>query len=297
MRRKIHITESQFSRNFDLLTENSKDRKINNFLKGFLRTDDFYECREFLLRKVYPRFPITRQLGPDRVIDIISFYYQEGTGEVDKKNVKYAWIPNNVYRTKLDATPIEQLLGEYKREYGEELEKRYKYNEPVSADDVPKSVKTKNGYTVTRIDSYEELENFVPDDTWCIDHYDDMYDSFVEDDSNTLYIAMKDGCEFMKMPELDEKFLAILDGDSYYTEDLDACGKFGSGVFPYDDYGLSMLCIIVHGDGWASIWSRYNIQDSNIDGGDSYLTMDEASQILGDPINKVCPYVMWNNEI
>lgn len=289
MRRTILITERQLRNNFNLLVENSRDRKLNNFLKSFLHTDDFNSIRAFLLRRVYPRFPVTRNLSPERVIDIIQFYYNEGTGDVNKENVKYAWIPNNTWRHKLDKTPIEQLLDEYKNEHGENLDRMYKYREPVSKENSQKTVRTRNGYTVTRIDSYEELENFVPDDTWCIDHYDDMYSSFVGDDNNTLYVAIKDGADNMHY-ELNDTFEGILTGN-YYDEDLEECGNLGSGIFPYDEYGLSMLCIIVYADGGTNIWSRYNIQDGCIDGMDNYLTRDEASSVLGDNIGKVCPYV------
>ena len=297
-KKRVHISEEQYRRMFllkegterSMISENSSDRKLNRFIGKFLGTDDFGAIRDFLLRKVYGRFPSYRKETADNVISLIDTCYERGSGDFKKGLLKY--------QSRI-ASDREDFLSDARR-YGFEqayndFDGQSNTSETVDFENSQKEIRTPNGYTVTRVDDQEELEERSLG-RWCVADDKSMFYEFIGSDGATVYLATADDAEdvyyymITVTDEYGEEYLA----DDYYEggENLDISEiDTWSGQYPYDGYGLSQLIVIVYPGGELSIWSRWNLQGGN-DGGHTYLTPQELSRLIGMDCRKAFPYVM-----
>ena len=274
-----------------ILLENSRDRKINRFLKGFIGTDDLGTVRDFLARKLYLLLPNLRLYDGDVVCKCIQLIYNpDGTLRqgVTRYEVRLLYDILNRYRSErgiakdmiLPANDLSSLISNEKSKIGNSVKK---------ADSVKKRT-TPNGYVITRIDSYDELKGSTNEE-WCIGYDRDMYDWIVGESNAVVYIAANP--EFGGMWRPLEAYGA--DGEEHdpdeFEDDHSLCGSFGSGIFPYDKYGLSAICVLVYDDGSSSTYSRWNIPDSELEGDEDFLTRNELSRLIGMPFNEAFPYV------
>ena len=297
-KKRVHISEEQCRRIFllkegterSVISENSSDRKLNRFIGKFLGTDDFGTIRDFLLRKVYGRFPSYRKETADNVISLIDTCYERGSGDFKKELLKY--------QSRI-ASDREGFLSDARRDGFEQAYKNYfghlETSETIDFGNSQKETKTPNGYTVTRVDDQEELEERSLG-SWCVVNDYGMFYEFIGSDEATVYLATADGAE-----NVDPDTITVTDedgekipADSYYNggEDLDITevGTW-SGEYPYDEYGLSQLIVIVYPGGELSVYSRWNLDGGN-DGGHTYLTPQELSRLIGMDCRKAFPYVM-----
>lgn len=127
----------------------------------------------------------------------------------------------------------------------------------------------KEEYTIVKINSFEEAQPFYkytnPKSRWCLTHLPEQFKNYTANGKNTLYFAYKKGFENIKSVK-------------------------GEG-FPLDEYGLSLLSIIVspdygNGSSLAYCTSRWNHEDS---AGDSVMNAQELSNVLGGSVFKLCP--------
>ena len=124
-------------------------------------------------------------------------------------------------------------------------------------------------YTIVRINSFEETKPFYqytnPKSRWCLTHMKDMFDQYTNNGNNTLYFAYKNGFENIEPIE-------------------------GEGC-PLDEYGLSLLCIIMspdYGDGSSLAYCTCRWNHGN-GGSDSVMDAQELSNVLGSSVFKLCP--------
>lgn len=273
-----------------MISENSSDRKLNRFIGKFLGTDDFSTIRDFLLRKVYGRFPSYRKETADNVISLIETCYERGSGDFKKELLKFQ---SRIASDKEDFLADARRHG-FEQAYND-FEGQSNTSETVDFENSQKEIRTQNGYTVTRVDDQEELEERSLG-SWCVANDEGMFYEFIESDGATVYLATADGAE-----DVDYDMITVTDeygeevlADDYYEsgEDLDISKvDTWSGQYPYDEYGLSQLIVIVYPGGELSIWSRWNLQGGN-DGGHTYLTPQELSRLIGMDCRKAFPYVM-----
>lgn len=92
-------------------------------------------------------------------------------------------------------------------------------------------------YDVRRIETFEEAKSYKDytwsGSPWCITYMEKMWKKYTTDGENAVYFALRK--DFKSVPE-----------------------KVGENA-PLDDYGLSMLCVIVRSDGsLAYCTSRWN---------------------------------------
>ena len=129
-----------------------------------------------------------------------------------------------------------------------------------------------SNYKIVPINSFEEAQQYYkytnPNSRWCLTYMYNMYDSYTRDGINQIYFCLRDGFESIKP----------IVGESA----------------PLDDYGLSMLSIIVNEKGeLAYCTTRWNHDNG---GSDQSMTAKEVSQVVGVNFYQVFkPNNKWND--
>ena len=115
-----------------------------------------------------------------------------------------------------------------------------------------------NGYNIVPINSFEDAaqysEYFEESNQWCITDDLQYYNDYSNNEINQIYFCLKDGFENIDMPE--------------------ETGNYK------DDYGLSMISVIVNPDG-SLAYSTTRWNNENGASGGSDLTTQEISRIVG----------------
>ena len=111
-------------------------------------------------------------------------------------------------------------------------------------------------YRIVRIDSFEQAQEYYqytnPDSRWCLTHMKNQYNSYTCNGINQLYFCLKNGFENVRQ----------VTGENT----------------PLDEYGLSMLSVIVNEDGeLAFCTTRWNHANG---GNDSAMNVRQISQTL-----------------
>ena len=114
-----------------------------------------------------------------------------------------------------------------------------------------------SNYNIVPINSFEEAQQYYqytnPNSRWCLTHMEDMFDRYTCDGINQIYFCLQNG--FESIPP-----------------------KVGKGA-PLDEYGLSMLSIIINERGeLAYCTTRWNHDNG---GSDSSMSAKEISQVVG----------------
>lgn len=261
------------------INENSYDRAINNYIKKNFGITDFNEIRKKVI-DVYKKIPYARVDGGRYLIGVFRLLYEENLPK-EQYNVLNKIL---YFIDKSDVAPDSNLDG-----MGfDELKKEFFKHEVDFSNDLnsyDKQIKCKNGYTVTRIDSYKECE-LRCDGEWCISYDESYWDDFSDE---TVYLVENESLinkndEFRENSK--EEYDNIVDiasdidlmrENGYLDDDENFVYKLGSGKFPYDDYGLSRFVVLVYDEGFT-VYSRYNLADG-LDG--AYLSKEEIESLLG----------------
>ena len=126
-------------------------------------------------------------------------------------------------------------------------------------------------YQIVPINSFEEAKQYYeytnPDSRWCLTHMENMFNSYTSDGINQVYFCLREG--FENVPQ-----------------------EVGEGC-PLDEYGLSMISVIVNENGeLAYCTTRWNHENG---GSDSAMTAKEISEVVGvNFYNVFKPNNKWN---
>ena len=309
------ITESKTK-----LNENSIDRKVNKLISQKYNVTDFNEIRRIrsiLLKKLpnartrnekwLPKiieYMINREIDPNDYLEFNSFLGWLNKNDVDDNNIN---DPN------FNNVPFSYIKNFYQNLMNNEAEK-------IKANADYRKVKTINGYTIRRLDSDEEAQeagyNFYQGE-WCV--LDGEYGLI---DECTLYIVTNNET-YRRRTSSDviptyktiiEKLVAMgkqdvakrlfndINGEinerfypDYFDDDYFECATLGTGLPPYDEYGMSGFVVMVGEDGHEyGVYSRYNLPNM-LDG--SFLSEVEISELLQADFRQVFPYVERDDNI
>lgn len=129
-------------------------------------------------------------------------------------------------------------------------------------------------YEIVKIDSFNDAKKYYkytnPNSRWCLTHMENMYSSYTCDGINQIYFCLKHGYE---------------DIEPYAGENA-----------PLDEYGLSMLSIIVNEEGeLAYCTTRWNHDN---EGNDSAMNAVEISEVVNVNFYEVFkPNTKWKDMI
>lgn len=133
-------------------------------------------------------------------------------------------------------------------------------NNELKADEQSKKQQRAKNYTIVKIDSFEEANKYSQytnfgnnNGHWCLTHMPSMYNSYTSHGVNQIYFCLRDGFENLRP-------------------------KQGENC-PLDDFGLSMLCVIVDKAGnLLHVTSRWNHLNG---GGDNVMNETQLCSLLG----------------
>ena len=170
----------------------------------------------------------------------------------------------NEYDRNLNGLSAEELISKFKkvRENNVKKEKQEINRIKFGVSD----------YEIVRIDSFSDAKKYYkytnPKSRWCITHMEDMYDSYTCDDINQIYFCLKHGFKDIK-PVVGENA-------------------------PLDEYGLSMLSIIVNEEGeLAYCTTRWNHTNG---GNDRSMDAVEISKVVNVNFYEVFkPNTKWKD--
>ena len=110
-----------------------------------------------------------------------------------------------------------------------------------------------NGYDIVKIESFKQASQYSRYTSWCVTHYENMYNSYTDDGLNTFYFCLKKG--FEKVPKV-----------------------MGEGC-PLDEYGLSMIAVSVDESGMLNTCTcRWNHDNG---GNDNIMDTKQISSVIG----------------
>ena len=127
-----------------------------------------------------------------------------------------------------------------------------------------------SNYQIHKIDSFEEAQKYYeytnPNSRWCLTYMENMYDNYTRNGINQMYFCLRNGFE-------------------------DVPQQVGENC-PLDEYGLSMLSIIVdETGGLAYCTTRWNHENG---GNDNAMNAKEISQVVGANFYQVFkPNTKW----
>lgn len=283
-----------------LLNENSNDRKVNKYIKEKFGLTDFQEIRNKVM-EIYEAIPYARVDGGKFMLGVMRILFEEGLPRDEYSvlnKILYKIANSNYYERQGINDP--NLGGKT----FEELKEKYFVPdfEGTEFSTSEKIVRLKDGFTVTRIDSYDEM-NARCDGEWCISYDDSLWYELVAD--GTVYLVENEELinkhdEAMENQEYANQFgeLCYIAGEEddmdemgFINSDLAWTNKPGSWKFPYDYYGLSRFVVIVYKSSFV-VYSRYNMPNE-FDG--DYLTKGQLEKLLGIKFEDVFKFVPGND--
>lgn len=269
-----------------ILNENSNDRKVNRYIKEKFGLTDFQDIRNKVM-EVYEKIPYARINGGQYMLGVLRLLFEENLPREDYSvlnKILYKIAHSNYYEKEkakvLDSNFSGQSFDELKKNL---FVPDFDATEFSTSE---KQIKVANGYTVTRIDSYDEM-NAVCDGEWCISYDDSMWYDLVED--GTVYLVENEKLidkydrEYEKNPEYWQDLGYMTDDEDemmdkgYINDQYHWTYKPGDWKFPYDFYGMSRFVVIVYKDNFTC-YSRWNMPN-DFDG--DYLTKQQIEKLLG----------------
>jgi hypothetical protein len=172
----------------------------------------------------------------------------------------------NEYDRNLNGLSAEELISKFKRVRENNVKK-----EKQEINRIKFGV---SDYEIVKIDSFNDAKKYYeytnPDSRWCLTHMEDMYSSYTCDGINQIYFCLKHGFEDIE-PDVGENA-------------------------PLDEYGLSMLSIIVNEEGeLAYCTTRWNHDN---EGSDSAMNAVEISEVVNVNFYEVFkPNTKWKDMI
>ena len=154
----------------------------------------------------------------------------------------------NEYDRNLNGLSAEELISKFKQARENNVKKEKQEINRIKFD--------VSDYEIVRIDSFNDAKKYYkytnPKSRWCLTHMENMYDSYTYNGFNQIYFCLKHGFEDVKQ----------IKGENA----------------PLDEYGLSMLSIIVNENGeLAYCTTRWNHANG---GNDSAMDAVEISKVV-----------------
>ena len=217
---------------------NWSESEINDFIRVKLR-NDITSLRDKQIGKF--TLGVTRMYFNNEITDASTISKLNST-------LKLLSAHLNEYDRNLNGLSAEELISKFKqaRENNVKQEKQEINRIKFGVSD----------YEIVKIDSFGSAKKYYkytnPESRWCLTHMKNMYDSYTYDGINQIYFCLKNGFEDIE-PIVGENA-------------------------PLDEYGLSMLSIIVNEEGeLAFCTTRWNHDNG---GNDSAMDAVEISKVV-----------------
>lgn len=152
----------------------------------------------------------------------------------------------NEYDNDLNGLSVEEIVNRFSGLARASLEKDKAEVSNVSYN------ASQSDYKIVKINSFDEAEQYGEYTSWCVTHYDNMYNTYTHDNEGVFYFCLRNG--FESEPK-----------------------EMGEGC-PLDSYGLSMIAVSINEDGSVNtITCRWNHDNG---GNDNIMTPKELSNVI-----------------
>lgn len=259
--KKIIITESQFKKLF-ILTESQESKSISQAKKLLMNRLGYSDAQadEFIRIKLRNDLPVLRSpQGGKFILGVTRMFLDHEILDADtitQLNSTLKLISSdahiNEYDRNLNGMHAGDLISRFETARGELVNQ--------DRESLSQSVYERNNdYKIISINSFEEAQQYGQYTSWCVTHYQNMFDSYTSDGINQFYFCLKNGFENLQ-PQQGEN-----------------C--------PLDEYGLSMIAVSVDSDGALNTCTcRWNHDNG---GNDSIMDTKEISQVIGQNFYEV----------
>ena len=265
MTRRIRITEEQLKKISNVLTEDKESKNLSKARKYIRSVNSTLDAQKIVdaIRSDIPNSRIADCkfiLGIARMALNNELHNHEIISQLNQtlKLVGSAAHVNE-YDNNLNNETAETLIGRFAKIVQNDLEQ--------SKQDLGSIQYIRNNdYQIVPINSFDEAKEYGQYTSWCVAHYDEMYENYTHKGLGKFYFCLKKGFEHIE--------------------------KIKGENCPLDEYGLSMIAVSVNEDGSCNtITCRWN-HDNN--GNDSVMTPKELSEIIG--INFYQIFKPWTEE-
>ena len=217
---------------------NWSESEIDNFIRVKLR-NDITSLRDKQIGKF--TLGVTRMYFNNEITDASTISKLNST-------LKLLSAHLNEYDRNLNGLSSEELISKF--------EQARENNVKKEKNEINRMKFGVSDYEIVRIDSFSEAKKYYsytnPHSRWCLTHDEEMFDSYTCGGINQIYFCLKNGFE-----DIDQ-----IDGDDV----------------PLDEYGLSMLSVIVNEEGeLAYCTTRWNHDNG---GDDSAMNAVEISKVV-----------------
>ena len=299
-----------------LVLENSTDRRVNKIISQYANVDDFQEIRN--IRSKILKFIPNARAKNDMYLGAVAMYYLSGSLEDEEDRFKLNYLLRLLHegvrmgfghvfqKTDFGMVPFENLKLL--------IDRIIPSKKTVSSYDNSNKKRRVGKYTIYRLDSYEDAKfvgSQLSETPFCI--FNDAEDFNSMTDGCTTYLCVKDGYSSLKMVtskqlirmlrkngmgdaieelkyefddelyDFDDIVYELASIDDSISEMIFVDNAYELGLPPCDDYGLSMMVVLVPNVSVTTtrigyVYSRYNLPNM-FDG--AILNTEELSQVIG----------------
>src|SRR5574344_484032 len=239
-----------------VLGENRNSKNINIARKALMSQGKSYEECEQLFKGINHDIPMNYQLQSKFMLGLCRLFLSgelKDATDINKIN-EYLKIIGS-------AGHIDEYNNDLNGLSFDEIEQRFapiaQQNAEQSRAEVSQmNFGSKSDYNIVKIETEEQCKKYGKYTSWCITH--GSFSSYGLDNFNQCYFCLKPGFENVQKPE-----------------------SHSSNGEPFDEYGLSMISIIVNQDGEPMyVTTRYN-HDFNGENNEKLRTAKQVSELLG----------------
>lgn len=250
-----YLDESHFNVN-ELITESQESKSISAAKKLVMQKLNYDEAQadEFIRVKLRGDIPNLRTPQGGKFILGVTRMFLDGNlksaGIILRLNTTLKYVASdahiNEYDRNLNGMSAQDLIDKFANNVTADLENDQ--NELSSM-----SFNENNDYDIVKIDSFDQSRKYSKYTSWCVTHYEHMFESYTNNGSAQFYFCLRKGFEQVPM------------------EETDGC--------PLDEYGLSMIAVCVDENGALKTCTcRWNHDNG---GNDNIMDSKEISNLIG----------------
>ena len=240
----------------NILTESQESKSIDAAKKRYMdaKKCSSEEADKFVRITLRDAFPILRNRNAAKFIDGVTRMFLDGQltdqRTISQLNTTLKYVSSDAhigeYDRKLNDMSAQDLIQRFAKAISDDFEKNKSEINSMNFEG-------KSQYDIVRIDSFEQAQQYGQYTSWCVTHYEDMFNSYTNDGIGQFYFCLRNGFENEEAVE----------GEN--------C--------PLDNYGLSMIAVSVDENGRLNTCTcRWNHDNG---GNDSIMDPKQISEVIG----------------
>ena len=240
----------------NILTESQESKSIDAAKKRYMdaKKCSSEEADKFVRITLRDAFPILRNRNAAKFIDGVTRMFLDGQltdqRTISQLNTTLKYVSSDAhigeYDRKLNDMSAQDLIQRFAKAVSDDFEKNKSEINSMNFEG-------KSQYDIVRIDSFEQAQQYGQYTSWCVTHYEDMFNSYTNDGIGQFYFCLRHGFENEEAVE----------GEN--------C--------PLDNYGLSMIAVSVDENGRLNTCTcRWNHDNG---GNDSIMDPKQISEVIG----------------